>query len=109
MDRNLSPHAYQMIATRFRVLSEPIRLRLLNTIRDGELTVSELTAELQTSQPNVSKHLKMLTDSGILRREQKGNAVFYSIEDPTIFKLCEVVCDSLSRTFKKQADLFVTA
>ena len=108
MDNNLSRQAFEMIATRFRVLSEPLRLRLIHSLQNGELTVTELTTELETSQPNVSKHLKILTDSGLLRREQRGNAVFYSIADPTIFKLCEVVCDSLSERLKKQADLFIT-
>lgn len=105
---NLSAEALEMIAGRFRVLSEPLRLRLISLLRNGELTVTDLTVELNTSQPNVSKHLKILTGSGILRREQRGNSVYYSIADPSIFELCEVVCDSLGERLKKQADLFVT-
>lgn len=98
-----------MIAHRFRILSEPFRLRLLNLVREVEMTVTELTAQLQTSQPNVSKHLKILADSGILRREQRGNAVYYSIADQSIFTVCEVVCDSLGERLKEQANLFVVA
>ncbi|MDM7923358.1 MAG: metalloregulator ArsR/SmtB family transcription factor [Pyrinomonadaceae bacterium] len=109
MDKNMSPQAIEMIADRFRVLSESIRLRLVNELRDGEMSVSELTAKLQASQPNVSKHLKLLTDSGILRREQRGNTVLYSIADDSIFKLCDVVCDSLGERLKEQANLFVFA
>jgi ArsR family transcriptional regulator len=107
MGRDLSPQAFEMIARRFRVLSESTRLRLINLLQYGEMTVTELTAALPTSQPNVSKHLKILTDSGILRREQRGNTVYYSIADETILDLCGVVCDSLGKRYEKQASLFV--
>jgi DNA-binding transcriptional ArsR family regulator len=106
MGSNLSPAAFEVIARRFRILSEALRLRLIDLLRDGEMSVTELTAALPTSQPNVSKHLKILTDSGILRRDQRGNTVYYSIADRTIFQLCEVVCDSLGERYKKQASLF---
>lgn len=109
MDKNMSPEALEMVAERFRLLSESIRLRLVNLLQDGAMSVSELTRELQTSQPNVSKHLKLLTDSGILRREQRGNTVYYSIADTTIFDLCDVVCGSLEERLKEQANLFVFA
>lgn len=109
MKRELSPQAMEMIASRFRVLSESIRLRIINLLRDGELSVSDLTRVLNTSQPNVSKHLKILTDSGILHREQRGNTAYYSIVDRSIFELCEVVCDSLGERFKEQANLFAAA
>lgn len=107
MRAELPAPALEMIAGRFRVLSEAIRLRLINCLRDGEMTVNELTAELGTSQPNVSKHLKILADSGIVRREQRGTAVYYSIADESIFRLCEVVCDSLGERLKEQASLFL--
>ena len=106
MPNNLSPAALEIIARRFRVLSEAIRLRLVDLLRDREMSVTELTAELATSQPNVSKHLKILTDSGILHRDQRGNTVYYSVADATIFQLCEVVCDSLGEKYKEQASLF---
>ena len=107
MGKDLSPQAFELIARRFRVLSESTRLRLINLLQNGEMTASELTEALQTSQPNVSKHLKILTDSGILHREQRGNAVYYAIADETTLDLCGVVCDSLGKRFEKQANLFV--
>jgi DNA-binding transcriptional ArsR family regulator len=73
------------------------------------MSVTELTRALKSSQPNVSKHLKILTDSGILRREQRGNTVFYAIADDSIFKLCDVVCDSLGERLQEQANLFIFA
>jgi DNA-binding transcriptional ArsR family regulator len=106
---NLSPEALEMIAHRFRILSEPFRLRLINLVRDREMSVTELTTALQTSQPNVSKHLKILSDSGIVRRAQRGNAVYYSIADRSIFTLCNVVCDSLGERLKEQSNLFAVA
>lgn len=106
---NLSPEALEMIAHRFRILSEPVRLRLINLVQDREMSVTELTMALQTSQPNVSKHLKILSDSGILRREQRANAVYYSVADRSIFTLCDVVCDSLGERLKEQANLFAVA
>ncbi|MBA2379328.1 MAG: winged helix-turn-helix transcriptional regulator [Blastocatellia bacterium] len=106
MQSEMSDVVLAMVAGRFRVLSEPARLRLINLLRDGEMSVSELTAKINTSQPNVSKHLKLLTETGILRREQRGNAVFYSIADQSIFALCEVVCDALNIRHKERANLF---
>lgn len=105
----MSDRALELIAKRFRVLSEPIRLRLVNLLSKGEMTVTELTVELKTSQPNVSKHLKIMAESGILRREQRGNTVYYAIADQRIFQLCDVVCDSLGERLKEQANLFVVA
>jgi ArsR family transcriptional regulator len=109
MQTELSREAIEMIADRFRVLSEPIRLRLLNLLRNGEMTVGELTAACRASQPNVSKHLRLLTDSGMLRRDQRGNTVYYSIADESIFKLCDLVCGSLEERLKARAELFVSA
>jgi len=94
------------VAERFRILSEPIRLHILQALRDGELTVTDLTRELEISQPNASKHLKMLQEAGILRRDQRGNSVFYEIADDSIFELCEVVCGSLEARFREKAEIF---
>lgn len=104
--KNLSPEALNLIANRFKVLSEPVRLRILHLLQDGEKSVTELTGAIETSQPNVSKHLKLLQDAGILKRQQRGNTVYYSIADESIFKLCELVCDSLEEKFKNQAEMF---
>lgn len=106
MEKELSPLMLELVAERFRVLSEPVRLHLVNLLRNGELSVSELTQGVRTSQPNVSKHLRVLADAGILRREQRGNVAFYSIADESIFKLCEVVCDSLEERLRKQVEVF---
>jgi ArsR family transcriptional regulator len=98
--------ALQLVANRFKTLSEPIRLRILQTLQDGEKSVNELTEAVETSQPNVSKHLKILQDAGIVRRQQQGNTVYYSIADESIFTLCEVVCGSLENRLRNQAEIF---
>ena len=93
--QNLSPEAITMVAERFRLLGEPIRLRILQALQPGEISVGEIREAVKTSQPNVSKHLKMLQTLGIVSRRQEGDTVFYAIADPTIFELCNLVCGSI--------------
>jgi len=104
--KNLSVEALCLIAERFKVLSEPIRLHILHSLQEGEKSVNELTESVHTSQPNVSKHLKILQKAGVLERQQRGNTVYYSIVDPTIFTLCDVVCGSLEEHLKSRAEIF---
>ncbi|MGQ0540416.1 MAG: ArsR/SmtB family transcription factor [Blastocatellia bacterium] len=106
MMKQLNFEALELIAERFRILSEPTRLRILCILQKGELTVNGLTEALDISQPNASKHLRILQDAGILQREQRGNSAYYSIADQSIFELCDVVCDSLGEKFKQKADMF---
>jgi DNA-binding transcriptional ArsR family regulator len=87
----------ELIAQRFRVLAEPTRIRLLDHLRSGESSVQELTDALGTSQQNVSKHLGVLAQAGIVGRRKEGNVVRYRIVDETVFALCEQVCGSLQR------------
>ncbi len=108
MEKIMSPEALEMVAERFGVLSETIRLRLIKMLRDGEMSVTELTRACKASQPNISKHLKILTDAGIVRREQRGNTVYYSIADQSIYKLCDLVCGSIGENLKAKAELFAT-
>src|SRR5687768_11383710 len=84
-----------LIAQRFRVIGEPMRIRLLDTLREGPMTINELTEALGASQQNVSKHVSVLAQAGIVTREKDGNRVRCSIADDTIFELCELVCGGL--------------
>lgn len=106
MAKNLSPQAIELVAYRFKILSEPLRLRILQNLQAEAKSVTELTELVETSQPNVSKHLKILQDAGVLQRQQKGNSVFYSIADESIFTLCEIVCGSLEDRLKNQVEIF---
>jgi DNA-binding transcriptional ArsR family regulator len=86
-----------LIAQRFRVMGEPMRIRILDALRDGPRTVNELTDALGGTQQNVSKHLGVLAQAGVVARVRDGNHVRCSIADASIFELCEIVCGGLRR------------
>jgi ArsR family transcriptional regulator len=89
----LTPDAAELIARRFQALSDPTRLRILDTLRDrGEASVSELTDVLDTSQQNVSKHLAALHAEGYVERRKEKTSSLYRITDPAVLELCEQVC-----------------
>jgi len=95
MPRPLPDSLIELIAQRFRVIGEPMRIKLLDSMRDGEMTVSELVEKLGATQQNVSKHLGVLYQAGIVGRRKDGNFVRYSVADETMFALCELVCGGL--------------
>ena len=95
----------ELIARRFRAVGEPMRIRLLDQLRDGEATVGELSDALEASQQNISKHLAVLADAGILGRRKEGNHVFYRIVDEGVLTLCEDVCGSLQQQLKSLSAL----
>jgi DNA-binding transcriptional ArsR family regulator len=84
-----------LIAERFRVLSDPTRIKLLDRLREREASVLDLTETIGTTQQNVSKHLGVLHRAGIVARHKRGNFAYYSIMDEGVFELCEAVCGSL--------------
>jgi DNA-binding transcriptional ArsR family regulator len=90
----------ELIARRFRAIGEPMRIRLLDRLRDGEATVGELSEATSASQQNVSKHLAVLADAGILGRRKDGNRVYYRIVDEGVFALCEQVCGSVQQQLR---------
>lgn len=104
--RRLSPAALSLIAGRFAALAEPMRLRLVHALFDGEKSVNALVQELGGSQANISRHLQSLSRAGILGRRKAGLQVFYSIADPSIHKLCDLVCGSLEKQLAQQAEAF---
>jgi DNA-binding transcriptional ArsR family regulator len=87
----------ELIARRFRVLGEPTRIRLLDLLRERDATVTELHEALGASQQNVSKHLGVLLQAGIVRRTKQGTSARYAIADEGVFALCEDVCGGLRR------------
>ncbi|MEZ6188441.1 MAG: metalloregulator ArsR/SmtB family transcription factor [Planctomycetota bacterium] len=93
----LSADALIAVARRFRALSDPTRLALLQELMQGERTVGELTEAAETSQANASKQLAALAAEGILGRRKQGVRVYYRIVDPSISALCELVCGSLAQ------------
>ncbi len=103
--RPLTDEAMVMIARRFSVMSDPMRIRLLHSLHDGEKNVSALVRLSGGSQTNVSRHLQTLADAGIVARRRAGAQVFYAIDDPTIFDLCDLVCGSLEKQHTVRAGL----
>ncbi len=104
--RPMSDEALALIARRFAVLAEPMRLRLLHALFAGEKSVNELAELTGGTQANVSRHLQTLAHAHMLGRRKEGLQVFYAIADPSIFKLCELVCGSLEKSLSKQAGVF---
>ena len=90
----------ELIADRFRALAEPMRIKLLDRLREGQATVLDLTELVGTTQQNVSKHLVLLQRAGLVARRKQGNFAYYSIADDSVFKLCEAVCGSLQDRFE---------
>lgn len=101
-----SPDVLAPVADYFKVLSEVSRLQILNCLRSGPMNVMELTASTGFSQANLSKHLKIMTQAGILMRQPKGVSAYYEIVDPKVFDLCEMVCDGIVDRLRQKAQQF---
>ena len=98
----LSDKMLQLVAQRFRMLGDTTRLRILQCLEAGEKSVNEITESLAGNQPNVSKHLQALSDAGLVGRVRSGNRILYSIADPAVFKLCTLVCHSVTENVHAQ-------
>jgi ArsR family transcriptional regulator len=102
----LNDQALEIVARRFAVLAEPMRLRLIQALLAGEKYVGELTRQTGGTQANTSRHLQTLIAAHVLDRRKEGLQVFYRIADPTIPKLCDLVCGSLETQLARQAAHF---
>ena len=87
----LSDSTAVAIAERFKALGEPMRLRLLQALRDGECTVGDLAGRIDAGQANVSKHLQVLLQRGFVGQRKQGTTTWYRVTDPQVFKMCELV------------------
>lgn len=102
----LSPTALSLMANFFKVLSEVSRLQIVCCLKTGAKNVTEIIEQTGLGQANVSKHLKMLSQAGVVARRQDGVCVYYQIANPFIFELCELVCDALSVQIEQQNKQF---
>lgn len=91
----LTDAALMRVAEVFKALAEPRRLKILNSLREGEKNVSELVLLTASTQANVSKHLSVLLQAGLIRREARGTAAFYRMADDSTYQLCDIVCGQL--------------
>ncbi len=104
--RILTDQAIELVARRFAILSEPMRLRLLRALMDGERNVNSLVAATGGTQANISRHLQALAQGGMVARRKEGLQVFYAIADPSIFQLCDLVCHNLERQLTESSAIF---
>jgi len=104
MTEQLSEEMLELIAQRFRLLSDPMRLKILHQLQDGEKSVTQLVEATGASQPNVSKHLSTLKTHGIVRRRQDGNMAYFSIGAPFVFDLCASVCSGMRKEWEEKQD-----
>lgn len=83
---------FESVAELFSVLSTPIRLKIISAVCHGEKNVSELLAEIDTTQPNMSQHLSMLYRSGVLSKRREGTQIYYKLQSERVATLCRAVC-----------------
>ncbi len=100
----LSDAARERVAARFRALGEPTRLRVLERLCKGPASVTEILEHVGGTQANVSKHLALLHTAGLLSRRKDGTRSVYAISDPTLRKICTIVCAEVERNAKSEAD-----
>jgi DNA-binding transcriptional ArsR family regulator len=101
--KDLPPEALEQVAAYFRALSEPTRLQILNLLRSGERNVGELAQLCGYTAANISRHLAVLTQHGLVRRESRGTSGYYRIADESVFALCDLVCGSVARQLERTA------
>jgi len=100
----LSPAALDQVAAYFQVLAEPTRLRILNQLRSGEHNVGDLAQLLGTTSANMSRHLSLLTQRGLVARDSRGTSVYYRIADPSVYALCDLVCGNIGRQIARTSE-----
>ena len=108
----LPKEALAQVAGYFQALSEPTRLALLNLLRGGERNVGDLAQLSGFTAANVSRHLALLTQHGLVTRDSRGTSVYYRIADESVYALCDLVCGSVARQLERQVrgrDIFARA
>lgn len=102
--RPASDQLLERIADRLKAMADPMRLRILHTLQESELCVTDILTRVGGSQANVSKHLSVLKRVGLVECRREGVNVYYRIEDPAVFVICRNVCDSLERQINAEKD-----
>ena len=101
----LTDSSAEVIAERFGALAEPMRLRLLNALRRGEMSVGDLAEESGASQANASKHLQLLLQQGFIERRKEGTTTWYHIADPAVFELCSLISAGIDKVLERRRKL----
>lgn len=105
-DRPLTDDEYESIAGFFKVLAEPLRLKILQALQQGERTVAQLMEDTRGNQANVSKHLRVLLDAGLVARRKEGTNAYYRIAEPLVFTMCDAVCTRQQEFLAARARMF---
>lgn len=100
----LPPEALGHVAGYFQALSEPTRLQVLNLLRAGERKVGEVAQACGCTAANISRHLSLLMQHGLVARESRGTAVYYRIADDSVYALCDLVCGSIAQRLERGAE-----
>lgn len=101
--KDLSDEDLHQVAAYFQALSEPTRLQILNLLRHGEHNVGEIAQACGFTSANISRHLSLLMQQGLVSRESRGSSVYYSIGDESVYALCDLVCDNIGRRMERTA------
>lgn len=101
-DQTMTPEMIELAADRFKALGDPARLRILNALRGGELTVTDLVDKTGLAQANASKHLALLLRLKFVRRRRSGMYTYYALADRGVFRLCDLMCGRIEGELKKQ-------
>src|SRR5688572_8128659 len=99
--KGLPPEALEQVAAYFQALSEPTRLQILNLLRGGERNVGELAELCGYTSANISRHLALLAQQGLVKRESRGTSGYYRIADESVYALCDLVCGSIARQLER--------
>ena len=105
----LPPELVELITARFKLLSEPMRIRILDQLREGEQSVGGLAEILDASEQNVSKHLQALYAGGAVARRKEGNTVYYGIADESLMSMCEAVCEGVEQRIAELSQIVTQA
>lgn len=100
---HMPPEALKEVAAYFQVLSEPTRLQILNILHGGERNVGDLAQLCGFTAANVSRHLALMTQHGLVERESRGTSVYYRFADESIYALCDLVCGNIARKLERTA------
>ena len=104
----MTPELLGLIADRFKVLAEPARLQILQALRAGDRSVSDLAHDTGLGQANLSKHLRSLYDGGFVERHREGLFVIYRLADKDVFRICDLMCGRLEELSTKRRKLLAT-
>ncbi|MFW5951876.1 MAG: ArsR/SmtB family transcription factor [Gemmatimonadota bacterium] len=102
---DMTPELMELVAERFKALAEPARLQILQALRSGEQTVSELVERTGMGQANVSKHLQLLHALGFVDRRKEGLYVHYRLAGEDIFRMCDLMCGRIEEEAEERRQM----